>query len=197
MKDICGVILVGGKGKRFGSSKLDLIIGNEKILPKLVQELRKVCNEIILAGRKGLPVENARCVEDALEDRGPLAGIVSSMEASEASLFLVIPCDMPFLTAEIFKIYLPYIPHFDVTLSYQWGFPLGLKRTVYPAMKRSLNNNSLCLFDVIRNSDFSIKVIPREEICRAGDPDVLFASINTPEDYGFALQIMERSGRLK
>jgi len=189
----CGVVLVGGKGKRFGAEKVSLILEGKKILHIIVKELSEVCPEIILAGKKGIVVEgyDISCVEDIIKDRGPLAGIVSAMELSKSDFFIIVPCDMPFVCSSLFKLYIKYLHESDVTLSPKWGFPIGMRKEIYPFLRKALFSNSLCLFDVIKSSNFRIKVIPREEILSIGDEDIIFVNINTREDYNFALEMMK------
>lgn len=186
-------MLVGGKGKRFGREKISLILGEKKILQIIVKELSEVCSEIILAGKKGIVVEgyDILCLEDIIKDRGPIAGIVSAMECSNSDFFIIASCDMPFVSSSLFKLYLKYLHESDVTLSPRWGFPIGMRKETYPFLKKSLFSNSLCLFDVIKSSNFRIKIIPRGEILSIGDEDIIFANINTQEDYNFALEIMK------
>ncbi|GMR18830.1 MAG: molybdenum cofactor guanylyltransferase [Gammaproteobacteria bacterium] len=102
VKGITGVILVGGKGKRFGGQDKGLITVSGKPLVEHAIALlaKQVDNILVNANRSeqqyatyGYPV-----ISDAVgEYWGPLAGVVSCMEAASDPYILTIPCDSPCL----------------------------------------------------------------------------------------------------
>lgn len=98
-----GVILAGGKSRRMGSDKSFLEIGQAGMIQLVAAELQKVFEEILIAGgseetgrRLGLTV-----VADLIPGGGPLSGIHAALTASSHDKCLVVPCDMPFLKAEM------------------------------------------------------------------------------------------------
>lgn len=106
VKGVTGVILVGGKGKRFGGQDKGLItVSGKPLIEHAIALLSKqVGNILVNANRSeqqyasyGYPV-----ISDAIgEYWGPLAGIVSCMEAASDPCILTIPCDSPSLPDDL------------------------------------------------------------------------------------------------
>lgn len=101
--EAAGVILAGGKSRRMGSDKTFLEVGKAGMIQLVAAELQKVFKEILIAGgsaetgrRLGLTV-----VADLIPGGGPLSGIHAALNASFHDKCLVVPCDMPFLKAEL------------------------------------------------------------------------------------------------
>ncbi len=189
---IAGVVLVGGKGKRMGCDKLSLVIRGHRVLQYVVNELAQVCEEIIFAGRSGGPRITCRkptnWIPDIIPERGPLAGAVSAMKHSRALWFLIIPCDMPFLNAAVFRRYLAEKETASVIVSPFRGFPVLIHHSVLPVLEKALKMESLCFFDVIFQAS-SVRMLSREKLADLGNLDVIFCNINTPEDLSFAEQV--------
>lgn len=103
MYEATGVILAGGKSRRMGSDKTFLEVGQAGMIQLVAAELQKVFNEILIAGgreetgrRLGLKV-----IADLIPGGGPLSGIHAALKTSAHDKCLVVPCDMPFLKAEL------------------------------------------------------------------------------------------------
>ena len=119
MTSIVGVILCGGASSRMGRDKAALATESGLTFLQLaIERLRPLCQTIILAGRALpddlQPTTNASqpCqligLPDLLPHQGPLVGLLTAMRAldaettpnaSQQTLLLVTPVDMPRLTS--------------------------------------------------------------------------------------------------
>lgn len=120
-----GLILAGGRSRRFGTDKAAYRIEGRSMLEHVYGAVSAVCPLVMLSyGAEASPpgdppsTESARpsaapmgrhsafdpqslpIVRDRFPDAGPLAGIHAGLLASPAEWLLVVACDMPFLTAE-------------------------------------------------------------------------------------------------
>lgn len=91
-----GVILAGGKSKRFGSDKSLQYIGEITFIEKISSLLKKYFKEVVISANDiekysflGLPI-----ITDEIENRGPLGGIYSVLKNQNKNLF-AIACDLP------------------------------------------------------------------------------------------------------
>lgn len=103
---ITGVILAGGRSRRMdGTDKALLPLAGQPLLAHIIAALRPQVNSLILNSNRpaagyaqfGLPV-----IADSLPDQpGPLAGLLSALQASTSELILSVPCDTPGLPADL------------------------------------------------------------------------------------------------
>ncbi|MBS0893874.1 molybdenum cofactor guanylyltransferase MobA [Tatumella sp. JGM130] len=102
MKDITGIILAGGAARRMAGKDKGLVTFREQPLFLHVAERfsPQVSSLMISANRHreiyqqyGYP-----CIHDSLEGfQGPLAGMLSGLEAAESDWVAFTPCDSPFI----------------------------------------------------------------------------------------------------
>ncbi|MGZ6271774.1 MAG: molybdenum cofactor guanylyltransferase [Candidatus Limnocylindrales bacterium] len=103
-----GLVLAGGRSKRFGSDKLALDVDGTPLLHRAVLAVAGSCTEVLVAisatgaapalPRAAVPL---RLVRDALPDAGPLAGLVAGLDAASEALVLVVAGDMPSLPDDL------------------------------------------------------------------------------------------------
>lgn len=92
MTDVCGVILAGGRSRRMGQPKQNLLWptpdGNMTWLEHARHRLQQICAEVCVSGPDGQP--------DLQPDQpGPLAGMATIMTARPGERCLFLPVDMP------------------------------------------------------------------------------------------------------
>jgi molybdopterin-guanine dinucleotide biosynthesis protein A len=93
---LTGILLVGGSSSRFGSPKAHARLGDETLAERAWRLLGETCAERIAVGRlPGLPF-------DALGDEGtgPVAAVAAGLREAEHETAVVVPVDMPLLTAD-------------------------------------------------------------------------------------------------
>lgn len=98
---VTGVVLAGGRSRRFGRDKLAEPYGDGVLLHRPVLLLREVCDEVVIvlapdvpepAMPPGIDVVFAR---DAEVDAGPLVGVVAGLTAARGGWAVVVGGDMP------------------------------------------------------------------------------------------------------
>ena len=95
---IAGFVLTGGASDRMGRDKALLELGGEPLALRAVHLLGEVGVSATLVGAPdryrhlGAPV-----LPDSVEGKGPLAGIVTSLEATRSDWNFVLACDLPYL----------------------------------------------------------------------------------------------------
>ena len=121
-KDVCAVILAGGKSSRMGRDKASLTLGNETFLQRIAAEL-DACGfqekyvSLGSGSRYGMHEEENdtgtgekteihipvgwTAVRDRYRDCGPLGGIHAALSACRAEWALFVSCDTPLHRREL------------------------------------------------------------------------------------------------
>lgn len=97
MNKIVGLILAGGNSERMGRDKSKLDFGGKSLLQRIINEHRKIVDQVYVIGKNEYEVENAVGIPDSVENIGPIGGLFTGMNHIKADWYLISPCDMPFL----------------------------------------------------------------------------------------------------
>ncbi len=91
------VILAGGKSSRMGFDKQFLRINEVRIIEKLIHELSKEFEDIIIVTNKPeeYKKDGVRIISDEIKEFGPLSGIHVGIKQSKSIYVYFIACDMP------------------------------------------------------------------------------------------------------
>ncbi|TWT01792.1 molybdenum cofactor guanylyltransferase [Planomicrobium sp. CPCC 101079] len=100
-----GILLSGGESRRFGSPKAFAEIGGEKFYERAYQALDAVCDRVVIVAHPKLQSrfpDELDVITDlpAIAGQGPLAGILTAMAQRPGDCYIVLPCDMPFITSK-------------------------------------------------------------------------------------------------
>ncbi|WP_252501805.1 molybdenum cofactor guanylyltransferase [Sporosarcina sp. Marseille-Q4943] len=101
-----GIVLAGGLSSRFGSPKAFAEWEGRLFYQWSLAALSPYCEEIVIVTRPELvgrfpgDLQVTTDVE-TFAGQGPIAGILSGMEKLRANRYIVLPCDMPFMTADV------------------------------------------------------------------------------------------------
>lgn len=110
MRRIHGIVLAGGKSRRYGLPKAFAERNGVPFYRYSIRALTPYCNRIILVASTELkPLFNVnsdiKLMEDlpSLKGQGPLAGILTGIQAAEAEWYIVLPIDVPFVEKKVIK----------------------------------------------------------------------------------------------
>ena len=101
---LTGVLLVGGASRRFGSPKALAEIGGETLAARAWRVLEEACDQVVAVGKTAdglrLPFP---LLDDDVEVRAPIAGVVAGLRASQHDVAVVLPVDCPSITPETLR----------------------------------------------------------------------------------------------
>jgi molybdopterin-guanine dinucleotide biosynthesis protein A len=103
MSDIEGFILAGGASSRMGEDKSRLRLGGLTFVEIIAGAMRALARSVSVVGSRpetaahGLPV-----VRDVYENLGAIGGLHAALNACASPWALVVSCDLPFVTHELF-----------------------------------------------------------------------------------------------
>ena len=147
-RGVVGVVLCGGESSRMGEDKAKLRIGERAMVDHVVGALSGACEEVVLACGTSPRYEDRglKLVMDSSGGRGPLEGIASCIEATQAEWALVLACDLPRVTPELPLSLLKRAQEEDLDVclfeSRRRREPLmaAYRRTGLPAMRAALSS---------------------------------------------------------
>ena len=108
--NILGVILAGGKSKRFGQDKTLAKLGNKTLLDHTISKIEKNFKEVLVIENKKKIIKrknNIFSTKDIIEGQlGPLVGVLSAMEWIKKNnknydWVATFPCDTPFFNENL------------------------------------------------------------------------------------------------
>ena len=193
------IVLAGGRGRRMGIVEKALLeFEGKTILERLLENLFRVVNEVILSVRDSLqkekllpvlekfPSREIRFCFDTLEDAGPLEGIRAGLLESRSEYSFVCAGDMPFVNIRVVDLLFEKAEGHDVALP-RWEErmfePLHAvySRKLIPEIKKTFERGKhSVLAPVFQMPD--VVFVEISEI-RELDPELrTFANINTVED---------------
>lgn len=99
-----GLLLAGGRSTRMGRDKASMVLGGDRLnqAQRGIQALSRVCEKTFLSLRDGQIAppgcEGIETVRDIADILGPMAGILAAFEREPNAAWLVMACDLPFVT---------------------------------------------------------------------------------------------------
>lgn len=189
MLEIEGFILAGGKSSRMGTDKARLRLGGESFPERIAAALLFVCESVRVVG--GIqPAQRWTVVPDIYGEWGALGGLHAALDACRAPWAIIVACDLPFVTGELFSRLRELSENFEAVVPVQadgrWQ-PLCALYRVEPCLLRAAEliaageRRPRRLLERVKTRG----VMPSElaDLARA---ELFFTNVNTPEDYAQA-----------
>ena len=109
--NILGVILAGGKSKRFGDDKTAAKLGSKTLLDHTIEKIEKKFQEILIIANNEIIFDkkNVFLTKDLIDGHlGPLIGVLSAMELIKRNKknynwISTFPCDTPFFNENLIE----------------------------------------------------------------------------------------------
>jgi len=104
MFDVEAFILVGGASSRMGQDKSQLLFSGRTSIERIATELLAIALPVAMVGaRRDYRHLSFRNVPDIHPRWGALGGIHAALQACERDWALVVACDLPFVTSQLFQ----------------------------------------------------------------------------------------------
>lgn len=191
MSEVLGVVLAGGENRRYGSHKALEILGDKRIIDRVVDAVSAAVDEVALVANDSRLYETIglEVRPDLIRGLGALGGIFTAVSwAAEKSCgaALVVACDMPFLSSSLLLELATRAEPDAVTLPASRGprgfeplcaaYGVGCRKE----LELALDRGDRAVISALANIETRIMPLERVEIY--GDPGLLFLNVNRPED---------------
>ena len=104
---VTAVILAGGKSSRFGADKASTLLLGRPLLQWVLDAAAAAVDEVVVVGAVGEELPGVTCavpariIRDRYANAGPLAGLVTGLEAADTDVCLALSCDAPLLQSSL------------------------------------------------------------------------------------------------
>jgi molybdopterin-guanine dinucleotide biosynthesis protein A len=169
-----------------GEDKAALPFQGETMLQRIVRLAGTIADQVLVVGRRNQP---GVTVHDAVEDQGPLSGIIAGLSASKTDINLIVACDMPLVMPAVLQRLVEAIGEHDICVAMIDGHAsalCGVYRSRVATVAQSLFDSGgrrvMPLLDRVQTNRVDAALL------RDIDPDLeTFVSVDTPEKYADAL----------
>ncbi|HEX3282387.1 MAG TPA: molybdenum cofactor guanylyltransferase [Pyrinomonadaceae bacterium] len=103
MDTIAAFILAGGASRRMGTDKSQLLLAGKSFLEHIAAALAPISSEIAVVGKTATASAERRYIPDVYPNWGALGGVHTALASSDAAWSLIVACDFPFVTTELFE----------------------------------------------------------------------------------------------
>lgn len=101
---LTGVLLVGGASSRFGAPKALATLDGETLAERAWRTLGAACDEVIAVGKDAEALELPfPLLDDGVDDRAPVFGVVAGLRAARHETSVVLPVDCPLVTPAVLR----------------------------------------------------------------------------------------------
>lgn len=189
MIEVEGFILAGGASSRMGADKAGLALGGETLVARVSRALAAVASRTsVVSSREGHDVFNLPVVHDIHAGAGALGGLHAALNACRAPWALVVSCDLPFVTPELFARLASFaVDARDAVAPVQRdGRPQPLcalysPRTCLAVAERLLDEGELRPRALLRQ--VHTRWVSPDELSDLTRAEHFFTNVNTPAEY--------------
>lgn len=186
---ITGILLAGGKSSRFGTDKSLADFRGKPMIEYAISALKPVCDTLLISANEnhsGYRKYGFEIVEDQVKNIGPMGGVLACLKRSETRYNMVLSCDTPFVSPEMFRYLLQSIENFQAVV------PIHDKGKIEPLAAVYATNLLWYLQQCVEKKEYSMHRFLKESNTRFVDvndslpffTDELFVNINTQHDAG-------------
>lgn len=195
MDSIEGFILIGGESRRMGTDKSRLMLNGESFVERIARELSALTPSVSIVGNNAAGIQinlpiNLAGIPDIYPRWGALGGLHAALSACLGDWAMVVACDFPFATRDLFLRLAGLREDFEAVAPIQSDLipqPLCALYRVQACLGRaehlikSGERKPVALLQSVRTRWVSFS-----ELADLRGSTHFFDNINTPEDYAQA-----------
>ena len=191
MEQIAAFILAGGASSRMGTDKSQLRLEQQTFTERIAATLLKITDSVSVVGRDS-DESSLPSVADVYPKWGALGGIHAALAACSREWAIVVACDLPFVTAELFSYLAALRMDHDAVVPIQEDGrpqPLAALYRVAPCLQQATElieagrRRPVDLLDAVKT-----RWVAFDELRNFARAQSFFVNINTPEDYDEAIR---------
>lgn len=199
MPEFEGFILIGGASSRMGADKFALKLGGLTFVERIARALSSVTNSISIVGNpqawrpsaatralgwRGLGLNS---VPDIYEKLGALGGLHAALSACREDWAIVVACDLPFVTGELFVRLTSLCLEVDAVVPFQSDGRAQALCGIY-RVGPCLGPTEKLISSGDRRPRALLELVPTRrvqfgELADLAGANRFFENINTPQDY--------------
>jgi len=195
MFDVEAFILVGGASSRMGRDKSQLQFGERTSLQIIADELQSVAKSVMTVGAPALLDNSFPNIPDSRPNWGPLAGVHAALGHAHSEYCLIVACDFPFVSGQLFERLFHFVDEMDAVIPVQRDGRIQPLCSIYrrspclAAAEKALEageHSPRGLLDRIR-----ARYVSFSEMSDLQHSEYFFFNVNTPDNYERAKEIFQ------
>ena len=194
MVEVSGFITAGGRSSRMGQDKAWLRLGGSTMIERVINALKPVATTISIIANKeeyknlGLPV-----FRDTYAGIGPLEAIRTALANSPTRRVLLVGCDLPFVTPELFAFLI------GLEGDQQAIVPVGRDGRLEPLCALYTTDSLTEVTSLIESGERKVarlfdripaRFVGFDELNHLKGSSLFFENINTPEELSRVIKII-------
>jgi molybdopterin-guanine dinucleotide biosynthesis protein A len=136
---VAGALLVGGASTRFGSPKALASYEGEALAERGHRVLVEAFGDVIVVGKAAdqldLPFE---VLDDGSDVRASMVGVAAALRLAGAEVVVVLPTDMPLVTAELLRTLADAVEGHDAAVPQTGALPGAYGQSALAALERRI-----------------------------------------------------------
>ena len=190
MDHIEAFILAGGASRRMGTDKSQLLIDRQTFTERIAETLLKLTDSVSIVGR--VDESSLPSVPDVYPQWGALGGLHAALATCKREWAIIVACDLPFVTAELFSFLAEMRVDHDAVVPIQPDGrpqPLCALYRIDPCRQRATElieagyRRPLDLLEAVKT-----RWVAFDQLRNLTQAQSFFVNINTPEDYDEAIR---------
>ena len=197
-KEVTGVLLAGGKSRRMGQDKKNLVVGEQTLLERGLDVLHTVFQEVLVViAQDSPPLDvDARVLKDIVSDCGSLGGVYTGLMQATTPYIFVVACDMPFLDRAVIEQFTSRKTAADIVIARLAG-RLHPMHALYgkgslPAMEEMVLSRQLKIQELVSHRSLLVQYITETDLLSVDPSWHSFQNVNTPADLLSARALLGR-----
>ena len=184
-------ILAGGASRRMGTDKSKLRLEQQTFTERIAETLLQITDSVSIVGRDS-DESSLPSVADVYPKWGALGGIHAALAACSHEWAIVVACDLPFVTSELFSyLAAQQLDHEAVVPVQEDGRPqpLAALYRVDPCLRQATElieagrRRPVDLLEAVNT-----RWVAFDELRNFAQAQSFFVNINTPDDYDEAIR---------
>lgn len=186
MDAIEAFILAGGESRRMGVDKSQLLLHDRTFTERIAETLFQIADSVALVAPR-VEYPGLRSVPDVYPRWGALGGLHAALAACNTEWAIVVACDLPFVTAQLFNYLLTLRAHYEAVVPLQSDDrpqPLAALYRIDPCCLRAselIESGQRRPLDLLHA--VNTRWVPFTELTNLAQAQSFFVNINTPQDY--------------
>jgi molybdopterin-guanine dinucleotide biosynthesis protein A len=195
--DISGFVLAGGKSRRMGRDKAQIVWRDGTLLTDATDRLKSVTDRVFVVGEVQVDDPKVKVVHDLVPGSGPMGGIHAALSTTETPWNLVLGVDLPLISTAFLRWMTEIcrsenhktviVPRINDEFQ-----PLcaAYHRDFLPICAAALARKQFSIHDLYRIT--ATRIMEEDQIRAAGFAPESFLNVNTPEDLALAEALAAR-----
>ncbi len=179
-------ILAGGASRRMGTDKSQLLLEGQTFTERVADTLLQVSSIVTIVGRE-IDHPRLNSTPDIYPQWGALGGVHAALAAARTEWCLVVACDLPFVTPDLFTRMATLRENHEAVVPIQQDGrpqPLCSLYRIDPCLRRAtelIKTGQRRPVDLLRS--VKSRWLAFAELEDLDHAEQFFVNINTPEDY--------------